>query len=356
MIEPSPTPETLEPVTGPSAWHGSDFQDSDGWIHEFSDDEIREIASAVERVVESGLDLSAVRKEHFPLPILGPRLEEIQEEVVWGRGFVLFRGLPVRRWSRKESAVAYWGLGRHFGDPVSQNAEGHLLGHVKDIGHDPSKAETRLYATHARHPFHTDSCDVVGLLCLQPAKEGGLSMICSSATVYNEMLERRPELARVLAEPFFVDRKGEVPEGKEPYYRMPVFNFHGGHLTTYYARDFLQGASRHDGVPELSDRQVEAMEMLEAVAGEDGIRLDMTLRAGDIQLLHNHQIFHSRTGYRDHADPERRRHLLRLWLSAPNGRPLPPVFAERYGTVEVGEVRGGIVVPGTDLHAPLEPA
>jgi len=356
MIEPSPTPETLEPVTGPSAWYGSEYQDSDEWIHEFSSDEIEEIEAAVERVLDRGLEVSDVGRDDFPLPELSDTLDGIQEEVVWGRGFVLFRGLPVDRWSTKESAVAYWGIGRHFGDPVSQNARGHLLGHVKDIGHDPSKAETRLYATHARHPFHTDSCDIVGLLCLQPAKEGGLSMICSSATVYNEMLERRPELARTLAEPFYIDRKGEVPEGKDPYYMMPVFNFHEGHLSTYYARDFLRGASRHEGVPALTERQEEAMEMLEAVAEEEDVRLDMTLRSGDIQFLHNHQIFHSRTGYTDHADPEKRRHLLRLWLSAPNGRPLPPVFAERYGTVEVGEVRGGIVVPGAELHAPLQPA
>ncbi len=356
MIEPSPTPDTLEPVSGPSAWYGSDYQDSDEWIHAFTGDEIEELEAAIDGVTERGLEISEIEREDFHLPTLGPRLAEIQEEVVRGRGFVLFRDLPVKRWSRRETATAYWGLGRHFGDPVSQNAKGHLLGHVKDIGHDPSKPETRLYATHARHPFHTDSCDVVGLLCIQPAKEGGLSMICSSATVYNEMLERRPDLARVLAEPFYVDRKGEVPEGKEPYYRMPVFNFYEGHLTTYYARDFLQGASRHEGVPELTDDQKEAMEMLESICEEEEIRLDMTLRSGDIQFLHNHQMFHSRTGYTDHADPEKRRHLLRLWLSAPNGRPLPPVFAERYGTVEVGAVRGGIEVPGTEKHAPLQPA
>jgi len=354
VIEPSPPPDPLEPVRGPSSWYGAEYRDSDEWIHVFSDEELREVEDAVDAVLDRCLEIRDVQKEDFPLPTLAPRLEEIREAVIRGRGFVLFRGLPVERWSARESAVAYWGLGRHFGDPVSQNARGHLLGHVKDMGRDPSDPETRLYATHARHPFHTDSCDVVGLLCLRPAKEGGLSRIASSATVYNEILDRRPDLARVLAEPFFIDRKGEVPEGKQPYYRMPVFNFHAGHLSTYYARDFLRGASRHEGVPDLSPKQEEAMEMLEAVCEEEEVRLDMTLRAGDVQFLHNHQIFHSRTGYRDHPDPEKRRHLLRLWLSLPDGRLLPPVFAERYGTVNRGEVRGGIVVPGAEPHVPLE--
>jgi len=150
-----------------------------------------------------------------------------------------------------------------------------------------------------------------------------------------------------------VDRKGEIPEGKLPFYRMAVFHWHEGFLSAIYARDFIEGAQRFPEADRLTDRQAAAMDLLDELAADPSLRLDMTLEPGDMQFLHNHQILHARTAYEDHPEPERRRHLLRLWLSPPNGRPLPAVFAERYGSVEVGQ-RGGIRVPGTELVTPLD--
>ena len=135
---------------------------------------------------------------------------------------------------------------------------------------------------------------------------------------------------------------------------MPVFNHHAGCITTYYARDFFDGAQRHEGVPPVSREQTEAMDLFEDLAARPDIRLDMELRPGDMQFVHNHQIVHSRTGYEDHPEPARKRHLLRLWLSASDGRELPPAYAERYGNIALGTKRGGILVPGTKPYAPLE--
>lgn len=346
----------LKKVEGQSVWYGRDLQRSREWIHCFSDAEVREIEEAVKVVRQTGRVLGEIEKHDFPLPNLGPLLAAIQHDVVWGRGFMVLRGLPVDEWSTKEVAIAYWGLGRHFGDPVSQNAKGHLLGHVKDIGMDPTMPATRLYTTRARLAFHTDSSDVVGLLCIRPASRGGESLLCSSPTVFNELLATRRDALEVLLQPFHFDRKDEIPEGGKPYWPMPVFNFHDGHLTTYYDRDFILTAPRHDEVPALTAAQIEAMELLEETANRDDMRLEMRLRPGDIQLIHNHQILHSRTEYEPASDPDRGRHLLRLWLSAPNGRSLPPVFTERYGRVDVGSVRGGIIVPGAVLHTPFQAA
>ena len=327
---------------------------SGAWIRHLTEGEIREIHLAVGRVERKGLDIAGITRGDFPLPGLAPELARIREELLRGRGFALMRGLPVRGRSMWQIATAFWGIGTHLGEAISQNAKGHLLGHVKDIGHDPHNPEHRLYATRARHRFHTDSCDLVGLFCVRPAKEGGLSSISSSATIYSEMRRRRLDLAELLSRPIHIDRKGEIPEGKGPYYRMPVFNHHAGCVTTYYARDFFDGAQRHEGVPPVSREQTEAMDMFEDLAARRDIRLDMELRPGDMQFVHNHQIVHSRTGYEDHPEPERKRHLLRLWLSASDGRELPPVYAERYGNIALGTKRGGIMVPGTKPYAPLE--
>jgi len=344
-----------KPITGPAAWYGRTLAGSDEWIYRLSEPDIAEIDSAVAGVRHRGLAMTEMTKDAFRLPHLGPVLEDIQREVLGGRGFVLFRGVPVERYTKQEAAIAYLGIGLHFGWPVSQNAKGHLLGHIRDIGLDPTNPNHRIYATSARQQFHTDSCDVVGLLCLRPAFEGGRSSIASSVTIYNEMLDAHPDLVTVLERPFFVDRKGEIPAGKGPYYELPVFNHFAGYLTTIYAREFIDCAQRFDEVPRLTTEQVEAMDVLDALAAREDIRLDIDLSPGDIQFLHNHQILHARMAFKDYPEPERKRHMLRLWLAPPSGRPLPPAFAERYGTIEVGTRRGGITVPGMQLCVPLDP-
>ena len=350
------TIDLLAPITGPSAWYGPNMVDrSDEWLYELSESDIAEIDAAVAALAESETPILEVGRENFLLATLGKQLDEIQDEVVNGRGFVLIRGLPVDRYTIEEAALAYFGIGSYFGWAIPQNAKGHVLGHVRDIGLDPNNPEHRIYGTRARHLYHTDSCDIVGLLCLQTAKSGGQSKIASSVTVYNEMLQRRPDLVEVMAQPFYTDRKGEIPEGKGPYYEMPIFNPYEGYLTTTYNRDFITAAQRFDEVPRLTDEQIEAMDLADELADSDEIRLDMDFRRGDMQFIHNHQVLHARTPYEDYDEPERKRHLLRLWLAPPNCRPLAPVIAERFGNIEAGPSRGGIRVPGQMLSAPLEP-
>ncbi|MCH7845793.1 MAG: TauD/TfdA family dioxygenase [Acidobacteria bacterium] len=344
------------PIEGPSAWYGTDMaKRQNEWLHRLDDAEVAEVDEAVAALIESGTPILEVDRENFPLPNLGPVLDGIQDDVVNGRGFVLIRGLPVDTYTIEEAALAYFGIGAYFGWAIPQNAKGHVLGHVRDIGLDPNNPEHRLYGTRARHLYHTDSSDIVGLLCLRTAKSGGQSKIASSVTVYNEMLKRRPDLVGVMAQPFYLDRKGEIPTGKGPYYQMPIFNPYGGYLTTTYSRDFITAAQRFDDVPRLTDEQIEAMDLADELAGSDEIRLDMDFRPGDIQFIHNHQMLHSRTPYEDYPEPDRKRHLLRLWLAPPNSRPLPPVMAERFGSIEQGTARGGIRVPGQTLTAPLQP-
>jgi hypothetical protein len=275
--------------------------------------------------------------------------------VLDGRGFVLLRGVPVEGRPIAESAAAYWGLGTYFGVARSQNAKGHLLGHIYDLGgNSATDPNIRTYATSERQNFHIDRCDVVALLCLRRAKAGGLSAIASSMAVHNVMLERRPDLLERLYQPFPVDRRGEVPEGKAPFYDAPVFNEHAGRVSVLYSRLHIGSSQRFPEARRLAPEDIEALDMLAALAGDDELRLDMTFMPGDIQFLHNHTILHARTAYEDWLDAERKRHLLRLWLAPAGARPLPPVFAECYGDITPGD-RGGIICKGTRLHAPLAP-
>jgi hypothetical protein len=347
--------ETLRPASGPAVWYGPAIAQQSDWLHQLLPDQIDALEAAATRLLRDGRDIASVTRSDAALAMLDPTLERIAGEVLGGRGFVLLRGLPMDRWDRATSAMVYWIIGTRLGIAVPQNAGGHLLGHVRDLGHDPADPMTRIYTTNARQEFHTDSCDIVGLLCLHPSRSGGASAIASSTTIWNEVLARRPDLARVLIEPFTVDRKGEVPPGKQATYELPIFHDHAGTITGIYARAFIEAAQTRSGVPRLSPQQVEAMDLVDHLANDNDIRLDMDFQPGDIQFLHNHQILHARTPYQDWPKPERKRHLLRLWLSAHQGRDLPTGFAERYGTVEKGKVRGGIRVEGVKPSAPLEP-
>jgi len=325
------------------------------WSYRLSPSEVAELEAALKTVQGRGLDIADIRREDFPLPTLGPVLERLRGDVLDGRGFVLLRGVPVEDRPIAESATLYWGIGTYFGSARSQNAKGHLLGHIYDLGGSSATDPTiRSYATSERQNFHIDRCDVVALLCLRRAKSGGLSAIASSMAVHNVMAQRRPDLLERLYQPFPVDRRGEVPEGKAPFYAAPVFNEHAGKVSVLYSRLHIGSSQRFPDARRLSPEDIEALDMLGELAGDPELRLDMAFMPGDIQFLHNHTILHARTGYEDWPEADRKRHLLRLWLAPKGARALPPVFAECYGDITIGD-RGGIVCRGTRLHAPLVP-
>jgi hypothetical protein len=340
--------------TGAAAWYGPEITKRDDWMMPLAAAEVAEVENATRALVARDADIAAVTARDFPLPTLGPKLAaRVGDEVLNGRGFLLLRGLPVERWSMQEAATAFFGLGAHLGSARSQNGKGHVLGHVQDLGLDVKDPNVRIYQTHERQTYHTDSCDIVGLLCLKTAKSGGLSALVSSTTIFNEMRKRRPDLLQLLFQPLATDRRGEVPVGQKPYFEIPVFNWHKGYLTAIYQRQYIDSAQRFADAPRLTAAQVEALDMFDSLANDPALNLFMEFKPGDVQLVHNHTMLHDRTGFEDWPEPERRRHLLRLWLAASGARPLPEIFAQRYGSVAVGD-RGGIIVRGTKLHAPLE--
>jgi hypothetical protein len=304
-------------------------------------------------VERSRVALTTITEADVLLPTLRPRLNELLDEVLNGRGFVLIKGLPIERWSRREAAIAFLAIGVHLGNLRMQNAAGHLLGHVKDLGRSSDDPNTRIYQTRERQTHHTDSCDVVGLMCLQTAKSGGLSNLVSSATIFNEMRRLRPDLLRVLLEPIETDRRGEVPDGGKPYFNIPVFNYHDGLVSAIYQRQYIESARRFAGVAPLTALQIEALDLVDQLANDSTLNLTMELQPGDVQLVHNHTILHDRTAFEDYAEPERKRHLLRLWLAPKGARKLPEVYAERFGSVTPGD-RGGVVVEGARPSVPLE--
>ena len=342
-------------IDSPAAWLGRDMaDDEDRWVRTMTTAEVGELEAAARQFLSNADDIGDITAERFHLPTLGAEFVKLREDLQHGIGFSLIRGVPVDDLPLEVSATIFCGIGAHLGSARSQNAKGHMLGHVTDVGADLSNPTVRIYQTSERQTFHTDSCDCVGLLCLREAMEGGDSLLVSTVTIYNEMQKRSPELCAALFEPVPTDRRGEIPDGQKPYFEIPPLNWYDGQLTGLYQRTYINSSQRLDEAPRLTEQQIAALDLFDDIANDPDVHLRMRLRPGDMQFVYNHTMLHDRTAFRDWPEPDKRRYLLRLWLALPNDRLLPPVFKQRYGRIDVGD-RGGIITSKTRLHVSLTP-
>lgn len=342
------------PITGPAAWIGAEMsRHPEAWMRHLTEAEIGELEAAARHYLSLGRDVGEITAADFPLPTFGAYLRGLREKLLHGNGVELLRGLPVAGYSQETAAAIFCGIGAHLGSARSQNAAGHILGHVRDVGADVNDPNVRIYQTSARQTFHTDSTDVVGLLCIREAKEGGRSLLVSAMSIYNRMRETRPDLAALLFDPIPTDRRGEVPEGMKPWMEIPPLNWHAGKLTVFYQRQYINSGQRFPEAMRLTPAHVEALDLFDALANDPELHFGMQLEPGDMQFVYNHTQLHDRTGFIDWPDPAKRRHLFRLWLSIPGDRELPECFKQRYGSIEIGN-RGGIITKHTKLHAPLD--
>lgn len=358
----APIPSQIRPytsfpteITGPTVWKAEDYKNNpERWTHVFSDTENAEIGAAADKFLASGTPLTGISKENFVLPEFSKFLAPLKKELVDGKGFILFKNLPVTEWGNKKSAVAYMGLGTYLGYFVSQNGRGHVLGHVKDLGEDATQIDkVRIYRTNARQFFHADDSDIVGLLCVARALEGGESDIVSSHHVWNTLQREHPDVARTLTEPiWYFDRKGETSVGEEEWIKTAVFYLETGENPRVYSKwdpYYVKSLTRFSDkgiIPPLSEAQLHAAKVLEDTSLR--LSLHMILEIGDIQFLSNAHVLHARTAYKDYPAPAPRRHLMRLWLSTPEGEggwKLP--FHDSHE-----KKRGGIQVNDTPPVAP----
>lgn len=333
--------EFLVPKTSdvPAGWVPNSLDH--GWRWTLTQAQVAELIS-----VSAGVDsteLGAIDPRHYPLPSMASELTRLRDQLLDGRGFEVIRGLPVADIGDEHAQAAMVVLSAHVGGFRPQNSAGDLVGHVRNTGAAANDPNVRLYQTNERQTFHTDSTDVVGLLALSTAVEGGESLVVNARSVYHEMTSRNPELVDVLFEPVATDRRGETPEGLDPWFTIPVFTWWAERLTVMYQRQYIDSAARFPEAPVPSARQIAALDAFDAVCNDPAVHARMELAVGDIQFVHNHSTLHDRTGFVD--DPGRPRHLVRTWLTVEGDRPLHPVFAQRFGSVTPGD-RGGIMTTG----------
>lgn len=340
--------EPVQPVVDPAGWSPEDLKDVASWSYRITDRDADELAQGIAAVRRNGVAIVDVSRKHFPLGSFGDVLTDVRRELMDGRGIVMMGGFPLDRFDREETAIAYIGLGSWLGQTMSQNKLGHILGHVKDLGGDYADPNTRGYMTRAEMRFHTDACDYVGLLCLQPSKSGGASRIASSVTAHNRILKRRPDLAQVLTEDFYRSRSGEISPGDLPYFKQPIFSFTDGYFSATGVGAVIDKAQQLPGVPKFTPAQQEAVDVYRQTV--EDCALDIDFRRGDIQFLNNFVMLHTRREYEDWPQEQRKRHLLRLWLHDPAGRIIPK--EQRAGRSGRGvEIKGVVRVAPLDVVA-----
>jgi hypothetical protein len=286
-------------LTDPAAWRASDLAADRSWVVELDDTHRAELLSGAEA-----------------LPTLDPLLGRCRRELQVGRGVLLVRGVPVEAMDVEQCRRVFTLLGSRLGEPVSQNRDGDLLTDIRDVGNDPDDPEVRLYTTAAEQDFHTDGADLIGLLCLRTAREGGINRVVSSVTVYDEIASARPDLAPLLEQDwhFFLHTEAD---GTPLVLPMPIVRrTQDGGFASFFIPWYIRRAQGLPGVPDLTPEQDEVLRLYEATANRPDLYVDMDFRPGDMQWIRNAVVLHKRTAYTDWPEPERRRHLLRLWLAA----------------------------------------
>ena len=289
-------------VRAPSVWTPGDFPDEALWSFDLS-------PADRQALIDYGqggeiIDLA----DHF-----SDRTRNWAQLLTQGPGFVRLRRFPIDGLTEVQTERAYLGLGRLLGEPVGQDRDANALTHIRDERR-PAAPGVRKYRTNLRQDFHSDGSDLVGLLCLHPARSGGESRIVSAHAVYNEMLRRAPHLVDVMYQPMPWDRNEEQGAGEPPFFELPPITDIDGTPRLFFIAWYIRDSQRHPDAPRLTENQRAALNLVESIANDPAFHIEMRFEPGDVQLLNNAVVLHSREAYADDDDPARRRHLLRLWL------------------------------------------
>ena len=340
------------PVVRPRGWTADALRRDGRWAVRLDAEELADFERGLVHARSTGRSFYDLSPADFPFgPAALARLRAAVAETQDGRGFQMLRGFPVERWSVEDSRLFFWGLGLHLGVPRPQGRASQFMSDVRDAGGTYRSVQGRGYNTKSALDFHADGSDLVGLMCLRTAVSGGESLISSSITAHDVMLAERPDLLALLYEPLVFSRQGEQAPEEPPWYEAAIMGVRDGRFACRHIRNHVKSAQLgFPEIPRLTPAQIEALDLFDAILVRPELCFRLDFEPGDVQLINNHVVLHSRTDYVDHEAPERKRHLLRLWLSLPESPALPESWRHAYKDVEARAVRGGFRGQGITLE------
>ena len=323
-----------QPVRARSAWHPADFPDPEAYSFALTAAHLAAFDAALAASRRAGVGVEELTAGEFALEPIAADVAAWRDEVLHGRGFIVLKEFPRERYSPDDLGRLFFGLGTHFGRAVSQSALGDRLGHVVDVGGKDRRE--RAYRSSRELTLHTDRADIVAMLCVEKAVAGGISGYASAHTIHNEILATRPALLEPLFTGFPYHRRGEELPGEPAITpeRVPIFSESEGELSVVFLRAYIEMAAKESGVP-LTEHERAALDYFEEVGRREDVQLSFVLEPGQAIFFNNCTILHNRTGFEDHPDPARRRHLLRLWLMLDGRRPLAPAVHAYKGTTGI---------------------
>ena len=334
----------LHSIDQRAAWLGSDLETRQDWRQDLSVREVQEcldLANAIDEGLSDEMLDKTFRKR---MPVFCERLSGIQSSLEFDSGATKLSGFPMDEINSHTCEKIFIAAMRQIGTPVSQSIHGEKVFHVRDEGYQTNDPRARGPSSRNRLTFHSDRCDVIAFLCIRDAQSGGENQLVSSVSLYKRIFHERPDLLQVLMQPFWYQRHNVDQANANAFYQQPVFSFCEGRFASSLLRVLIDRAYASEGTPEMTAGQREALDLIEIMSLDPTMHLEFRQKPGDIVLLNNFVTLHRRKEFTDDERIDYRRHLLRVWLSMPNSRPIDPMFLASYGATGAGEIRGGMRV------------
>lgn len=308
----------LTKIVHPAAWTAKSLMEqTDKWIYTLSEEDVAELDAALQAVKAKGLSVPHFGKAEFPMPRLAAKLAQYKHSLDFGLGILYIKGFPISRFTKDQASAIFWGLGSYIGRSWAQNNRGHLLGDIRDEGRSFDDPMARGYQTTADLDMHTDGADMVALLCLKQAPEGGENQFSSAVSTYNKLLESNPQaLQHLLDTEYCIDWRGEEPAGEEPFHRARIFSPVEGAVACLDLLPYIRSAQRFPQVPRLTEEDNAAFAAFEKAMWDEELVVRVRQEPGDMLFLNNHYHLHARSTFRDAEELSEKRHLRRLWLES----------------------------------------
>jgi len=312
-----PGPRIFEGVIdSPRAWTRGEVSE-ERWLLPIPVAALKELDEVIKFVRANPFDLRLLSPDDFSLSACRELMHRVKALLDNDLGVVVLDRLPVDCYSKEELTTAYWLLSSMIARPVAQAFNGCVLYDVRDTG---KKTDTRVRSdvTNAELFWHSDygfnfPPPHIGLLVLRTAIEGGVSSAASMLTVHNLLQRGAPHLLARLYEPFYVNRQGEHPEGDPITHFYPVFAYDGRSLCARFNKRLVYKGYELAGA-RIDAKGEEALETMHKLMSEPENHFSFELAAGQIQYMNNFGIAHRRTEYVDHDEPDKKRHLVRIFL------------------------------------------
>ena len=316
-----------EPIEGPSAWARGDIRPEEYQV-ELSADCRDEIRRAVDEIRAFPLPTILRGPDDFTMPACRQAMSAVRHILDRGRRFAIVDRLPVAETEKEEATAIYWLLSSMISRPVAQKLDGTMIYDVLDTGQQALPGSgIRPDKTNIEIRFHNDNAynhrppDYVGLLCLRQAQSGGHSRVISFHSVHNALLARCQSRLERLYRPFWFDRQREYHPGEDPIFAAPVFE-NTKELEARFSVHQISGGYVLSGEPIDGEGEAAIAAVLD-VFDDEQFSVDFDLEPGQMQFVHNRALGHSRTAFVDHAEPDCRRHLVRLWMRDHGRRAYP---------------------------------